>query len=113
MIETGANFGRLAPEGRHRVRIEAKGLRYAADVFDQLFADHPKRAKRFLGALETLLETLGELNDIATARVVATGFAHNPEVLIRQAAREGDLLAASEAAFKAFKNARPYWRSET
>lgn len=113
MIHTGAHFGRLSPETRHKVRIQAKGLRYGADVFDQLFDDHPKRARRFLASLEDLLENLGELNDIATGRVVAQGFTHNPDLASTQAARERDLLAAAETTFKAFKTARPYWPAET
>jgi triphosphatase len=113
MVETGAHFGRLSTETRHRLRIQAKALRYGADVFDQLFDDHPKRVKRFLSALETLLENLGELNDIATARVVAAGFAHNPDLVAGQAARESELLAMSEGTFKAFKTAKPYWQART
>jgi inorganic triphosphatase YgiF len=111
LVDAGRHLARLAPPDRHKVRIQAKGLRYSADVFDQLFCDHPKRAHRFLKTLEKLLEDLGDLNDIATARVLAPGFSHAPEVLAREAARERELLVAAEDAFRDFKRAKPYWKT--
>ena len=109
MLADGARLSRLDPPSRHRIRIQAKALRYAADVFDQLFGDHPKRAKRFLKVLGTLLGDLGDLNDIATARVLAPGFSRAPEVLAREALRERERLAAAKNAFAAFRKAKPYW----
>jgi inorganic triphosphatase YgiF len=111
LVEADAHLARLPPTVRHKVRIQAKGLRYAADVFDQLFHDHPKRAHKFLKALATLLDDLGDLNDIATARVLAPGFSHAPEVLEREATRERALLVAAEKAFKQFRHAKPYWKT--
>lgn len=111
LVEAGAHLARQQAPDRHKVRIQAKGLRYAADVFDQLFRDHPKRSRRFLKALERLLDDLGGLNDIATARVLAPGFSHAPEVLEREAGRERALLIAAEDAFADFKAVRPYWKT--
>jgi inorganic triphosphatase YgiF len=111
LVDTARHLARLEPSERHKVRIQAKGLRYAADVFDQLFQDHPKRAHKFLKALEKLLDDLGDLNDIATARVLAPGFSHAPEVLAREAERERELLIAAEGAFGSFRDARPYWET--
>ena len=99
------------PPVSHKVRIQAKSLRYAADVFDQLYRAHPKRGRRFLKALETLLEDLGDLNDIAPARVLASGFSHAPEVLAGEAERERALIAAADKAFDHFKAAKPYWET--
>ena len=113
MAEAGADLGRLSPEARHRTRILAKRLRYAADVFDQLFDEHPKRAKRFLDALEALLETLGELNDIASAKVMAPAFPEASHLMVQEAARERSLLKAAGKAYKAFEAAKPYWPVET
>jgi triphosphatase len=111
LVEAGAHLVKLPPPDRHKVRIQAKGLRYAADVFDQLFRDHPKRGRKFLKALEALLEDLGDLNDIETTRVLAPGFSHAPQVLEREGARESDLLAAAGDAFDAFRTAKPYWET--
>jgi CHAD domain-containing protein len=111
LVDAGAHLARLEAPERHKVRIQAKGLRYAADVFDQLFRDHPKRGRKFLKTLEKLLGDLGDLNDIATARVLAPGFSHAPEVLEREAERERQLLVAAEEAFYDFKDAKPYWKT--
>jgi inorganic triphosphatase YgiF len=111
LVEAGAHLARLDPPSRHKVRIRAKALRYGADVFDQLFRDHPKRAHKLLQTLETLLEELGDLNDIATARVLAPGFANAPAVMAREAERERTLLVAAEGAFGRFKKAKPYWKT--
>jgi inorganic triphosphatase YgiF len=111
LVDAGRHMARLEPPERHKVRIQAKGLRYAADVFDQLFQDRPKRARKFLKALETLLDDLGGLNDVATARVLAPGFSHAPEVLLREAERERELLVAAEDAFGRFRKAKTYWET--
>ena len=111
LVEAGDHLAQLDPPARHKVRIRAKALRYAADVFDQLFRSHPKRGQKFLKALETLLEDLGDLNDIATARVLAPGFSNAPEVMAREADRERALLVTAEDAFGRFKKAKPYWKT--
>lgn len=111
LVKAGAHLTKLPEPARHKVRIQAKGLRYAADVFDQLFCDHPKRAQRFLKALEKLLDDLGDLNDIATAKVLAPGFPHAPEVLEREVARERELIEAAGEAFDDFKDIKPYWKT--
>jgi inorganic triphosphatase YgiF len=111
VVEAGRHLARLESSARHKVRIQAKGLRYEADVFDQLFCRHPKRAHKFLKALERLLEDLGDLNDIETARVLAPGFSHAPEVLARETVRERELLVAAEDAFGRFRKAKLYWKT--
>ena len=72
----GRHLAALDPHARHRVRIEAKKLRYAAEFFAGL-ARSPKRAKRharFVAALEDLQEHLGALNDIQTGHEIALSF---------------------------------------
>jgi triphosphatase len=54
---------------RHRLRINAKKLRYASEFFASVFSDKaadPHR-KAFTKALSRLQDSLGELNDIAVA----------------------------------------------
>ena len=53
-----------APE-RHRARVAAKQLRYAAEFFSPLFSG--KRANEFVSALSKLQGSLGRLNDLAVA----------------------------------------------
>ena len=52
---------------RHKLRIQTKKLRYAAEFFAALFTTKRarKRRKQFLPALERLQDGLGDLNDIA------------------------------------------------
>jgi CHAD domain-containing protein len=57
---------------RHRLRIDAKKLRYAGEFFASLFRDKAsvKHRQAFSRALERLQDSLGELNDMV---VVAAG----------------------------------------
>lgn len=53
-------------ESLHRLRIDIKKMRYAVEFLGSIY---PRRqVKSFTGALEAIQETLGELNDQATAR---------------------------------------------
>jgi inorganic triphosphatase YgiF len=71
LAEKGRDLAGADDAARHRLRIEAKKLRYAAEGFRSLL---PARgAKRFLEPLKALQEELGALNDIATAEdLIAT-----------------------------------------
>lgn len=73
----GRNLDRLSPEDRHRVRIEAKKLRYGAEFFGALFSDKKarRRHKAFVAALSDLQDHLGALNDLATAHTIADDLA--------------------------------------
>jgi inorganic triphosphatase YgiF len=113
VIDAGRDFARLSPEERHQLRIEAKSLRYAADVFDQLFDDHPKRAKRFLSALEVLLNALGALNDEVSAETVIRKLAPNAEAPATDPEAMRGLVEAAAKALKAFKSAEAYWPNKT
>jgi inorganic triphosphatase YgiF len=66
----------LSDAGRHRLRIAAKKLRYAAEFFASL--DHgksvTKRRVMFVSALAHLQDTLGKLNDIAVASAKMHGW---------------------------------------
>jgi inorganic triphosphatase YgiF len=56
---------RLDAPARHRARVAAKKLRYAAEFFSSLFPG--KRAEEFVSALGKLQGALGRLNDLAVA----------------------------------------------
>jgi inorganic triphosphatase YgiF len=70
LVRLGRRMESASIEERHRLRIRAKRLRYAAESFRSL---HPgKRTRRYLRRLSALQDVLGELNDVATAdRVLA------------------------------------------
>ncbi len=60
----GKRLDQLDAEGRHRLRIAAKKLRYAAEFFAALF---PKRRVRpYVQSLAAMQTVLGGLNDAAT-----------------------------------------------
>ena len=61
-------FAALTPERRHQVRILAKRLRYALDLFSVAL---PKQATaRYIDALAELQDMLGQLNDASVAAAV-------------------------------------------
>ncbi len=67
MLKRGGRLDWNDPLARHKLRIQAKKMRYLAEAFAPGFGG----AKRFIAALETLQDRLGELNDIATVSEVA------------------------------------------
>jgi len=56
---------RLNAADRHRARVAAKKLRYAAEFFAPLFSD--RRSKAYIQALSRLQSILGHLNDLEIA----------------------------------------------
>ncbi|QWA12944.1 CHAD domain-containing protein [Sodalis ligni] len=61
----GKKLAGAAPTERHKVRIAAKKTRYSAEFFQSLYVD--KTMAPFVTALTGLQDTLGRLNDAATA----------------------------------------------
>ena len=64
VVKRGRKHARLDPPGLHRLRIEIKKLRYAAEFFSSLY--ERKAVRSYTGALAALQELLGTLNDAAT-----------------------------------------------
>jgi len=103
---------------RHRVRIDAKKLRYAAEFFASLYP--PKRVRRYVEALEDLQDILGALNDAAVAeRLLQEAAAAGPEPIAPRveglvrgwiAATAGHELARYRRAWREFEDAKPFWR---
>ena len=65
VLDAARRLAELSSEERHRVRIEAKRLRYGADGLAALFKEGP--ALRYLAAVAGLQDVLGALNDSVTA----------------------------------------------
>jgi CHAD domain-containing protein len=63
----------LSVEARHRIRIDAKRLRYAADFFSSLFNE--KKVARYVDILGQIQNLLGEVNDNAIAMHLLDGLA--------------------------------------
>lgn len=118
----GRHLDRLDPEARHRVRIEAKKLRYGAEFFASLYTDKKlhKRHKAFVSALSDLQDHLGALNDLATAHSVVAnlvGAQGSGQALFGAGltAADGDaeaagLLKAAAEAHEELLDVKPFWR---
>jgi inorganic triphosphatase YgiF len=129
ILKTGAQLDELDPQRRHKMRIQAKKLRYASEFFSGAFPGKKvmRRRKGFVAGLEKLQDALGDLNDIAvheglSERIVdaqdATGkqregrakkaFAAG-RLSGREEARIASVLKDAERAYRAFAKAKPFW----
>jgi CHAD domain-containing protein len=71
-LSSGAGkLASMTPAQRHRVRIDAKRLRYGVEGLASLFK--ARRVKRYLRGLTALQDALGRLNDAAAARRLLAG----------------------------------------
>ena len=116
--KAGKHLGRLDPADRHKVRITAKKLRYAAEFFSETFGKSArKRQGKFVAALKGLLGALGELNDMTAAGPCARAvvgqhadLAFCAGVIVgRRNNREPLLLAEAAHAYRQCFSARPFW----
>lgn len=105
----GRRLGRLADEDRHRVRIQAKKLRYAAEFFEGLFTGKKARRRyiKFRKKLARLQEHLGELNDLATAPSLMKDLGLDHEALPPD--RREALLKKAARAHAALIKAKRFW----
>jgi inorganic triphosphatase YgiF len=120
----GKGLAQLKPRQRHKLRIQAKKVRYAAEFFAGVFAGKraAKRCEKFLAALERLQDGLGELNDIAVHAdlISAVGIrrrrasrkrAFAAGVLTgREDARVDAAMAAAIDAYYELAKLKPFWR---
>jgi inorganic triphosphatase YgiF len=111
LVDAARFFIALSPERRHRVRILAKRLRYALDLFAVALPAQPTAA--YVERLSHLQDLLGELNDAAVARETLRDLGAGPDLQgaigLRLAARESMLLHEAEAALHALFDAAPPW----
>ena len=112
----GEGFVALDIPALHALRIDAKRLRYAGELFAPLY--HEKRVRRFLKSLANLQDWLGHLNDSAVAGALLA------QVMAKDTARaraigtvegwvaRGAASARAEAAdaWEEFLDREPFWR---
>jgi triphosphatase len=77
LLEAGAEIETLPDEALHELRLDAKRLRYASEVFAPVFPK--KAARRFQRRLAALQEELGRSNDAAVARSLAQSLAREKD----------------------------------
>jgi inorganic triphosphatase YgiF len=117
------SFAELDARHRHKLRIQAKKLRYAADFFGEVFSGKQpeKRREKFLAALEQVQSCLGDLNDIVVHEKIisAAGIKRRKTsrkkafaaglLTGREDARLDPVMAAAEKALKKFARTKPFW----
>ena len=111
----GRNLARLDDRARHEVRKTAKKLHYAAGFYASLFDGKRERQrhKRFVAAVQALLDQLGALNDLATVPglLAALDLVEQPQaaMLLGAEAKPG-LLAAAAVACDTLLDRKRFWR---
>jgi triphosphatase len=75
IVKKSRKIETLDARRRHKLRIAAKKLRYAAGFFVSVLGNATKPRKRFEKELKSLQSTLGKLNDIAVHQRVARQYA--------------------------------------
>ncbi len=122
----GRALATLEPQRRHKLRIQAKKLHYAAEFFASVFDGKAasKRHRTFVRALHGLQDCLGDLNDIAVHENRSTAVAEasaarakaQPHrafaaglVVGHEEARLQSVLQAAEQAYDRFRSAKPFW----
>jgi len=129
ILKAGARLSELDPERRHRMRLQAKKLRYASEFFAGAFPGKKaaRRRRRFVAGLEKLQDALGELNDIAVHAGLTERLVDGSDVRDKQRegrakkafaagrlsgheeARIASVLKDSERAYRGFTKAKPFW----
>jgi CHAD domain-containing protein len=115
----GPRIARLAAEDRHHLRIQAKKVRYAAELCADLFG-HPRRQARMARALRRMQDSLGVLNDLAVGETIALKLARKtgtPEAAFaagrlagtRASQQEPAVLKEARAAYDDFAAVRRFW----
>jgi triphosphatase len=120
----GKVLAQLDARSRHKLRIQAKKLRYATEFFASLYASKRavRRRHKFLSSLVRLQDGLGDLNDIAVheRRIIELGIRRkpsNPSRVFAAGLLTGREDARTEAAVKAATDAyadlaevKSFWR---
>ena len=104
----------LEPGALHAIRLHAKRMRYAAEIFAPLHAG--KATNRFIRRLTTLQDRLGELNDAAVACGLLTELAGTGGqafavglVLGFVGAHGGKAREQADRAWHRFHRVEPFW----
>jgi inorganic triphosphatase YgiF len=125
----GAKIGDLSPEQLHRLRIQVKKARYAAEFFSSVYQGKKatKRCEKVLSSLMQLQNCLGGFNDIMTRKALFAEIVANPRrgltaeqnhrrayaaglIIGDQQAQIQQLLDRARKAYSRFDRAKVFWR---
>ena len=109
-ITRDTDVAKMDEDRRHRIRIQGKKLRYAVEFLQGLHPHARAAEKRFASAVEELQDSLGKLNDMATARTIADVPA-NDDWLIGSVEERRHLVSA-EQALRELQRVGPFWRPD-
>ncbi len=101
----GAELASLSEDERHRLRIDAKKIRYALEFLHEPLVGVGSGQRKFAGAAEGLQETLGLINDLVTAGTFGAG----SREANAQADQEAQLLRVTARYLRQMRNVGPYW----
>lgn len=107
----GKRLVALDPAHRHRLRIQAKKLRYASEFFASLYPGDKAR-RRYTQALEALgrlQDRLGELNDLAVGRRLLDQLGLDARLPKSGKHRRHHLLKETEQAYDRLMRVKPFW----
>ncbi|RUW53637.1 inorganic triphosphatase [Mesorhizobium sp. M1A.F.Ca.ET.072.01.1.1] len=115
VAKAGKNLVDADDETRHKLRIAAKKLRYAAEFFEPLYNSkaEAKRHRRFMKMMESLQDQLGSLNDLATAHDMLAALELSDVAGAKDLYSTEDkskLLKDAAKAHDALVDARRFWR---
>jgi triphosphatase len=114
MLKAGKRVASLPTPELHELRKRGKKLRYACEFFSPLYP--PKPTKRFLRRLAQLQESLGHLNDGATAATLMAELGPGRDRAFATGAIQGYLAAHStnlrdsiQQTWTKFRTQPPFW----
>jgi len=129
LLKRGKRLDEFDAQRRHRLRIQGKKLRYAAEFFATAFSGKKslRRQRKFVASLERLQDALGDLNDIVvheklserlvdgddTAQRGRVGRSRKAFAAGRMSGREEaritPVLQEAKQAYKAFAKRKRFW----
>ncbi|HYX48082.1 MAG TPA: CHAD domain-containing protein [Sphingomicrobium sp.] len=109
-VTSDTEIAKMDEDRRHRVRIQGKKLRYAVEFLQELYPHARVAEKRFANAVEELQDSLGKLNDMATARKIADKAANDGWLI--GSIEERRHLVSAERALRELKRVGPFWRRD-
>jgi triphosphatase len=114
LLRSEHDIGSLEPAALHAIRLRAKQLRYAAEIFAPLRAGKP--AQRYIRRLGQLQDRLGALNDASVAASLlgelGNGGGHSFATGLvlgfigARSQRRRDRIGKT---WRKFRNATPFW----
>jgi CHAD domain-containing protein len=93
---------------RHRLRIQAKKLRYALEFVEALHAGRRKRRKKFGKAVKAIQGSLGRVHDLSLARMLLLPAAR--PTVAEEASDERRHLRDAKRSLRQLRKIGPYWR---